>query len=75
MDLTASDPLDRGGEGKVPEDLRRECAGNLSSRRQRKKDELTPYVVERLVEDVVSYKRNEALHMHVEEMFAPFTDD
>jgi hypothetical protein len=30
MDLTASDPLDRGGEEKVPEDFRRECAGNLS---------------------------------------------
>ena len=25
MDLTASDPLDRGGEEKVPEDLRRKC--------------------------------------------------
>jgi hypothetical protein len=28
MDLTASGPLDRGWEGKVPEDLRRECAGD-----------------------------------------------
>jgi hypothetical protein len=32
MDFTASDPLDRGGEEKVPEDLRRECAGSLSLR-------------------------------------------
>jgi hypothetical protein len=29
MDLTASGPLDRIGEEKVPEDLRKECDGKL----------------------------------------------
>jgi hypothetical protein len=43
MDLTASGPLDRGGEEKVPEDLRRECAGNLSRAKRGENNEFSGF--------------------------------